>query len=352
VSRFGLATGAPQKFGLGLKELWEVSEGRHRPGLAIHGVGWPLRWNIGGGSFVYHLDDRRVALGLVVHLDYGNPYLSPFEEFQNFKRHPALQGLLSGATRLSYGARAISEGGWQSVPKLAFPGGVLVGDAAGFVNVPRIKGSHNAIHSGMLAADHLAEALAAGEAPAVLSGYDAAWRDGPIGRDLRPVRNLKPLWSRFGLPGLALGGADIWVQRLLGFSPFGTLSHKSSDAEALRPKARHRPIAYPPPDGVITFDRASSLFVSGTHHAERQPVHLRVRDADLQRHSEYGLFGGPSGRYCPAGVYEWLEEGSGPRLQINAQNCLHCKTCDILDPNQNIDWTPPEGGQGPLYGDM
>jgi electron-transferring-flavoprotein dehydrogenase len=353
IARFGLAKDSdPPKFGIGLKELWQVPPEKHRPGLVQHTFGWPLDNRTGGGSFLYHLEDNLVSVGFVVHLNYANPYLAPFEEFQRLKTHPLIRDTFEGGKRLSYGARAITEGGWQSVPKLTFPGGALIGCSAGFVNVPRIKGSHNAILSGMLAAEHAAEALAAGRAQDELAGYDAAWRASPIGRDLWRVRNVKPLWSRFGTTlGIALAGLDMWTNTL-GFSLFGTLRHGKTDHESLEPAANHKPIAYPKPDGTLTFDRLSSVFLSNTNHEENQPPHLQVRDMALQKRSEHDVYAGPSGRYCPAAVYEWVEEGAEPRYVINAQNCVHCKTCDIKDPNQNINWVPPEGGGGPNYPNM
>ena len=354
ISRFDLDQDSDiQKHGLGIKELWQVDPAQHRPGRVRHSFGWPLGNRVGGGSFLYHLEDNQVAVGLVVHLDYANPYLSPFEEFQRFKTHPAIAPTFRNGKRIAYGARAISEGGWQSVPRLAFPGGALIGDGAGFMNLPRIKGSHNAMFSGMLAADHVVDALAQSRAGDRLEGLDKAWREGPIGRDLRPVRNAKPLWSRFGtIMGLALAGFDLWCHQVLGRSLLGTLSHAKADHAALEPAARHIPIAYPKPDGSLTFDRLSSVFVSNANHREEQPVHLQIRDRKLQVASEFGTYGGPSAYYCPAAVYEWIAEEAGPRLQINAQNCVHCKTCDIKDPNQNIDWVPPEGGGGPNYPSM
>jgi electron-transferring-flavoprotein dehydrogenase len=353
IARFHLAQNSePQKFGLGLKELWQVAPEKHRAGLVQHTVGWPLDNRTGGGSFLYHFADNLVAVGFVVHLNYENPYLSPFEEFQRFKTHPLVRDTFAGGKRICYGARAIAEGGWQSVPRVAFPGGVLVGCAAGFLNVPRIKGSHNAILSGMQAAEHIAAALAAGRSHDEVSGYEAAWRASPIGRDLKPARNAKPLWSKFGtLAGIALGGFDMWTNRL-GFSLFGTLKHGKPDFATLKPAAACRPVAYPKPDGKLTFDRLSSVYLSNTNHEEDQPVHLLVRDGALQTSSEHDVYGGPSARYCPAGVYEWVEEGGAPRFVINAQNCVHCKTCDIKDPNQNITWVPPEGGGGPNYPNM
>lgn len=353
IGAFGLAEGRePQKYGIGIKELWQVDPKLHRPGLVQHSFGWPLGGSTGGGSFLYHLEDNQVVVGFVVHLNYENPYLSPFEEFQRFKTHPAIAPVFAGGKRISYGARAITEGGYQSVPKLVFPGGALIGCSAGFVNVPRIKGSHNAMLSGMEAAENVADALAAGRAHDELLGYEANWRSGPIGRDLKRVRNVKPLWSKLGTYlGIVLGGADMWANTL-GFSLFGTLKHGKPDFAALKPAADCKKIDYPKPDGVLTFDRLSSVFVSNTNHEEDQPVHLKVLDPALQKASEHDVYAGPSGRYCPAGVYEWVEDAEGPRFVINAQNCVHCKTCDIKDPNQNINWTTPEGAGGPNYPNM
>jgi electron-transferring-flavoprotein dehydrogenase len=354
LARFGLEGGRqPQKFGLGLKELWQVAPERRRPGLVQHTLGWPLDNRTGGGSFLYHLDNGLTAVGFVVHLNYSNAYVSPFEEFQRFKTHPLVRATFEGGKRLAYGARALTEGGHQSVPKLVFPGGALIGCAAGFMNVPRIKGSHNAILSGMLAADAAADALRAGRGNDELVDYEAAWRGSDIGRDLWPVRNVKPLWSRFGsYAGIALGGLDMWTNSLFRFSPFGTLGHGKPDWATLQSAARSQPMRYPKPDGKITFDRLSSVFVSNTNHEEDQPPHLWVLDPALQKTSEHDVYGGPSARYCPAAVYEWVEEGGAPRYVINAANCVHCKTCDIKDPNQNIAWVPPEGGGGPNYADM
>jgi len=354
IARFNLARGRePQKYGIGLKELWQIDPKKHKPGLVQHSFGWPLGWSTGGGSFLYHLEDNQVAVGFVVHLNYENPYLSPFEEFQRFKTHPVIRETFEGGKRISYGARAISEGGWQSVPKLTFPGGALLGCSAGFVNVPRIKGSHNAVLSGIEAAEAAAAALAAGRAQDELTAYEFGWRRGPIGRDLWKVRNVKPLWSKFGtLLGIKLGGLDMWMNELFGFSPFGTLKHGRADHETTVTKNHARPIAYPKPDGKISFDRLSSVFLSNTNHEEDQPSHLRLLDPSLQR-AELDLFTGPSQRYCPAGVYEWTGVAEGaPRFVINAQNCVHCKTCDIKDPQQNIRWTVPEGGGGPNYPNM
>ncbi len=353
IARFGLSQDRePQKYGIGLKELWQVAPEQHRSGLVQHTLGWPLDNSTGGGSFLYHFDDNLVAVGFVVHLNYKNPYLSPFEEFQRFKTHPLVRDTFAGGKRICYGARAITEGGYQSVPKVVFPGGALIGCAAGFVNVPRIKGTHNAMLSGMLAADHAAAALAAGRANDELLSYEDAWRSSPIGRDLWRVRNAKPLWSRLGtFAGIALSGLDMWTNTL-GFSLFGTLRHGKPDFATLRPAAECKRIAYAKPDGKLTFDRLSSVYLSNTNHEEDQPPHLLVSDAALQKSSEHDVFAGPSARYCPAGVYEWVEDGGAPRYVINAQNCVHCKTCDIKDPNQNITWVPPEGGGGPNYPNM
>ena len=353
IARFGLAQDRqPQKYGIGLKELWQVTPENFQSGLVQHTMGWPLGNSVGGGSFLYHFGDHLVSVGFVVHLNYDNPYLSPFEEFQRFKTHPLVRGTFAGGKRICYGARALTEGGWQSVPKLVFPGGALIGCAAGFMNVPRIKGSHNAMLSGMMAAETVAAALAAGRAHDELLDYEAAWRSSPIGRDLWRVRNAKPLWSKLGtLAGVALGGFDMWTNTL-GFSLIGTLGHGKPDFASLKPAAECRPIAYPKPDGKLTFDRLSSVYLSNTNHEEDQPVHLVVRDGALQKSSEHDVYAGPSARYCPAGVYEWVEEAGQPRYVINAQNCVHCKTCDIKDPNQNINWVTPEGGGGPNYPNM
>jgi electron-transferring-flavoprotein dehydrogenase len=353
ISRFELAKDRdPQKFGIGLKELWKVAPDKHKPGLVQHTFGWPLGDKTGGGSFLYHLEDGQVVVGFVVHLNYKNPYVAPFEEFQRFKQHPLIRETFVGGKRISYGARAITEGGWQSVPKLVFPGGALIGCAAGFINLPRIKGSHNAILSGMQAAGHVAAALAEGRVGEELTGYEQAWRASEIGRDLKKVRNVKPFWSKLGtLVGYAFAGLDMWTNTF-GFSLFGTLKHGKPDSMTLEPAKNFKPIAYPKPDGVVSFDKLTSVFLSNTNHEEDQPVHLIVKDMALQKQSEHDVYAGPSSRYCPAGVYEWVDEAAGPRFQINAQNCVHCKTCDIKDPNQNIVWVPPEGGGGPNYPNM
>jgi len=353
IARFGLQESRePPKFGIGIKELWEVEPARHHPGRVQHTFGWPLDDRTGGGSFLYHFGENLVAVGFVVHLNYRNPWLSPFEEFQRFKTHPVMREVLTGGKRLAYGARAITEGGWQSVPKLTVAGGALIGCAAGFVNVPRIKGTHNAMLSGILAAEQAAMALGLGRAHDELTEYEQGWRTSAIGADLRRVRNVKPLWSKFGtLIGAALAGFDMWTNTL-GFSLFGTLRHGKPDSATLLPAAKAPRIVYPKPDGKLTYDRASSVFLAGTNHVADQPVHLRVADERLQKSSELEVYGGPSSRYCPAGVYEWVTEGGKDRFVINAQNCVHCKTCDIKDPNGNITWTPPEGGGGPAYPNM
>ncbi|MFJ7439328.1 electron transfer flavoprotein-ubiquinone oxidoreductase [Methylorubrum thiocyanatum] len=342
-----------QKYGLGVKELWQLSPDKFEPGLVQHTMGWPLPNKAGGGSWLYHFDDRLLSVGFVTHLNYENPTLSPFEEFQRFKTHPMIRDVFEGAKRIGYGARAIMEGGWQSVPKLVFPGGCLVGDSAGFVNVPRIKGSHNAILSGIQAADAIFDALVAGRQGDELTAYEEGWRDSPIGRDLKPVRNVKPLWSKYGtLVGIGLGGLDMWMNSIANASLFGTLGHGKPDHACLKPLAEVTPITYPKPDGKLTFDRLSSVYLSNTNHEEDQPPHLKVKDMGLQKTSEHDVYGGPSSRYCPAGVYEWVEDAAasdGVRFQINAQNCVHCKTCDIKDPNQNINWVTPEGPGGPNY---
>ena len=358
IRRFDLADGRePQKYGLGVKELWQVAPDKARPGLVQHSMGWPLPNRAGGGSWLYHFEDNLVSVGFVVHLNYENPTLSPFDEFQRFKTHPKIRDVFAGGKRLSYGARAIVEGGWQSVPKLAFPGGCLVGDAAGFVNVPRIKGTHNAILSGMLCAEHVFAALSAGRANDEVSAYDEAWRASPIGDDLYRVRNVKPLWSRFGtLAGVALGGLDMWMGERLGRSLFGTMGHGKPDHACLKPLSEAKPIAYPKPDGVLTFDRLSSVFLSNTNHEEDQPSHLVLLDPSVPIRENLPRYGEPARLYCPAGVYEVVyadaEGRTDPRFVINAQNCVHCKTCDIKDPAQNILWVTPEGGGGPNYPNM
>ena len=345
----------PQKYGLGLKELWEVKPENHKPGLVQHTLGWPLDSSTGGGSFLYHYGKNLVAVGFVVHLNYENPYLSPYEEFQRFKTIDLVRPVLEGGKRIAYGARAITEGGWQSIPKLVFPGGALVGCSAGFINLPRIKGSHNAILSGIAAGDALVAAIAAGRAHDRLDAYETDVRTGPIAKDLRRVRNAKPLLTRFGtVGGTVLSAADMWLNTIIPGIGLGfTLKHKKPDYQATQRASLFKPIAYPKPDGVLTFDRLTNVAFSATNHEEDQPAHLKVKDMALEISKELGIFDGPSNRYCPAGVYEWVDDGAGKkRFQINAQNCVHCKTCDIKDPGQNITWTVPEGGGGPNYPGM
>jgi electron-transferring-flavoprotein dehydrogenase len=356
VKKFDLARDAePQKYGIGLKELWEVKPELHRPGLVQHTFGWPLDMKTGGGSFLYHYGNNLVSVGFVLHLNYENPYLSPYDEFQRFKTHPTIASVFQGGRRIAYGARALTEGGWQSIPKLAFPGGALVGCAAGFMNVPRIKGSHNAILSGIHAAEAVVDALGAGRAHDVLEGYESAVREGDIARDLKRVRNVKPLWSRFGtVIGVGLGGIDMWLRTLLfGWSPLGTLRHGKPDYATLKRAKNATPIAYAKPDGVLTFDKLTNVSFSATNHEEDQPVHLRLTDPSIPIAVNLPEYAEPAQRYCPAGVYEVVRNDAGEALfQINAQNCVHCKTCDIKDPSQNITWVCPEGGGGPNYAEM
>jgi electron-transferring-flavoprotein dehydrogenase len=357
VARHELSAHAqPQKFGLGIKELWQVPAAQHQPGLVEHTVGWPLDEFTGGGSFMHHFGDRYIAIGYVVHLDYKNPYLSPFDEFQRFKHHRSIARHLKGGERVSYGARAITEGGVQSIPKLTFPGGALIGCAAGFVNVPRIKGSHNAIRSGMLAADAAFDAIVAGRAGDELLDYESSFRSSPTYRELLRVRNAKPLLARFGTTlGGTLGVFDMWFQTIFGgWSLFGTLKHRKTDADATEPARKHRRIDYPRPDGVLSFDRSSSVYLSNTNHREDQPSHLRLRDPSKPISFTLPEYDEPAQRYCPAGVYEVIfdEMENKSRFQINASNCVHCKTCDIKDPAHNITWTTPEGGGGPNYSGM
>ncbi len=358
VSKYRLdAESEPQKFGIGLKELWQVEASAFQPGKVQHTFGWPLSGGATGGSFLYHYDERMVSVGYVVHLSYKNPTLSPFDEFQRFKTHPMIRATFAGGKRLAYGARAISSGGWQSVPRVSFPGGALIGCSAGFLNFARIKGSHNAILSGMLAAESVVNALSEGRANDELRSYEEQWRDSEIGKDLKKVRNVKPLWTNLGLmAGVPLAGLDMWTNELFRFSVFGKMKHGKSDAETLKPLGAATPIVYPKPDGKVSFDKASSVFLSNTNHEEDQPTHLRLADPDAPIRDNLPRFGEPARLYCPAGVYEvvYADEANKtePRFVINAQNCVHCKTCDIKDPARNITWTPPEGGGGPNYPDM
>ncbi|MCU4179034.1 electron transfer flavoprotein-ubiquinone oxidoreductase [Bosea sp. BH3] len=358
IRKFGLDAGRePQKYGIGLKEIWQVKPEKFHKGRVQHSFGWPLGNRTGGGSFLYHFDDNLVSVGFVVHLNYDNPTLSPFDEFQRFKTHPLMRDTFEGAKRIAYGSRAITEGGYQSVPKLTFPGGALIGCAAGFVNVPRIKGSHNAVLSGMLAAEKLVPALQAGRQHDEVVEIESSWRDSAIGKDLKRVRNVKPLWSKFGtFLGIGLGGLDMWLNQLFGWSPFGTLKHGKPDFATLKPLAEVKPIVYPRPDGKISFDKLSSVFLSSTNHEEDQPAHLKLSDPSIPIAQNLPLYGEPARLYCPAGVYEVVYDDAqaktNPRFVINAQNCVHCKTCDIKDPAQNITWTVPEGGGGPGYANM
>ncbi|MDP1839100.1 MAG: electron transfer flavoprotein-ubiquinone oxidoreductase [Reyranella sp.] len=355
MSKFDLRAGVdPQKFGIGLKELWQVDPAKFKKGLVVHSQGWPLsETGSAGGSFMYHFGDNLVSIGFVVHLSYENPYLSPFDEFQRFKTHPDVAKYLQGGKRLAYGSRAINEGGLQSVPKLTFPGGALLGCSAGFVNLPRIKGSHNAIKSGMLAAEAAFEALAAGKTGGdELIAYPVKVKASWIWKDLDKVRNVKPALSWGTVVGTIYGGFDMWMHDL-GIRLPWTFHHKKADHETLRPASEFQPIQYPKPDGVISFDKLSSVFLSNTNHEEDQPVHLKLRDPSIPIAVNLPLYAEPAQRYCPAGVYEVVTADNGqPRFQINAQNCVHCKTCDIKDPAQNIDWAVPEGGGGPNYPNM
>jgi electron-transferring-flavoprotein dehydrogenase len=354
-AQFCLEDGGPQPqvYGLGIKELWDVAPDKHDPGCVIHTQGWPLsEHDAWGGGFLYHQANGQVALGFVTALDYANPWISPYEEFQRWKQHPAIRRVLEGGRRVSYGARAINEGGWQSIPELAFRGGALVGCAAGFVNVPRIKGTHTAMKSGMLAAEAAAAAIAAGREKDQLSEYDSAVRSSWIADELRMARNVQPLVAKFGgALGTLLAGADMWLRTMKLGLPF-TMRHHT-DAENTRRADLYRPIAYPKPDGVVSFDRLSSVFLSGTNHAEDQPCHLVLKDPTVPERINWPVYAGPEARYCPAAVYEFtgVDEGD-PHLVINAQNCVHCKTCDIKDPTQNIEWVTPEGGGGPNYPNM
>ena len=355
IARYDLSAGhEPQKFGIGMKEIWEIDPAKHHPGRVTHTMGWPLGANAGGGSFIYHLENNQVFVGFVVHLNYKNPYLYPYMEFQRFKHHPVVAELLKGGKRVAYGARAISEGGLQSIPKMVAPGVALLGCSAGLVNVPRIKGNHNAMLSGKAAAEAAHAAIQAGRQGDALDAYEADVRNGAIGTDLKKVRNVKPMWSKWGLlTSLALGGLDMWTNELFGFSLFGTLKHGKTDAAATGEAKDHKPIDYPRPDGVLSFDRLTNVSFAFTNHEESQPCHLRLKDPALPIAVNLPKYAEPAQRYCPAGVYEVLEDTEGnPRFQINFQNCVHCKTCDIKDPSQNINWTTPQGADGPNYPNM
>ncbi len=354
IAKYELAVNAnPQKYGLGMKEIWEIDPEKHSEGTVTHTMGWPLGKNAGGGSFIYHLENNQVYVGFVVHLNYENPHLFPYMEFQRFKHHPMVAELLKGGKRVAYGARAITEGGWQSLPKTSFPGGALLGCSAGMVNVPRIKGNHNAMLSGKAAAEAAYQAIQDGRAGDELDAYDGEVRNGPIGKDLKRVRNVKPLWSNYGLTAsLAIGGADMWMNNLFNWSPLN-LKHGKSDAQATGEASKHKPIDYPKPDGTLSFDRLTNVAFAFTNHEESQPAHLKLTDDTVPVGVNLPKYGGPSARYCPAGVYEFVEEeNKDTRFVINFQNCVHCKTCDIKDPSQNITWTTPQGGDGPNYPNM
>ena len=346
----------PQKYGLGMKEIWEIDPEKHSEGAVLHSAGWPLGWKQGGGSFLYHAENNQVFLGMIVDLNYKNPHLYPYEEFQKWKTHPNITELLKGGKRVAYGARVVTKGGIQSIPQAAFPGGALLGCSAGLVNLPRIKGNHNAMLSGIHAADAATKALAAGRSADTLSDYNDMIHSGPIGDDLRPVRNVAPLNGRFGpfLGGMLLGGVDMWCATLLKFNFLGTIKHRLDDAGSTKNASDFKAIDYPKPDGVITFDRLTNVSFSATNHGEEQPSHLKLIDPSIPIKVNLPQFNEPAARYCPAGVYEVVSEddGSNPRFQINAQNCVHCKTCDIKDPSRNIVWTVPEGGGGPNYPNM
>jgi electron-transferring-flavoprotein dehydrogenase len=354
IAKYDLSRGhCPQKFGIGMKEIWEIDPAKHKLGTVTHTMGWPLGRNAGGGSFIYHLENNQVFVGFVVHLNYQNPHLYPYMEFQRFKHHPMVAELLKGGKRVAYGARAISEGGWQSIPKLVAPGVALLGCSAGLVNVPRIKGNHNAMLSGIAAAEAAHGAIKAGRSGDELSAYEADLRSGPIAKDLKRVRNVKPMWSRWGMiPSLVLGGFDMWTNNLFGLSLFGTLKHGKTDAAATGEAKDFAKIDYPRPDGVLSFDRLTNVAFSFTNHEESQPCHLRLKDPSVPIAVNLPKYDEPAQRYCPAGVYEVVEGDAGPRFQINFQNCVHCKTCDIKDPSQNIVWTTPQGGDGPNYPNM
>lgn len=353
---YSLRDGAdPQKFGLGMKEIWEVKPEHHQAGKVYHSTGWPLGMKRGGGSFLYHAENNQVFLGMIVDLNYENPNVYPYMEFQRWKHHPDVAAVLEGGKRISYGARVVTKGGYQSIPQAAFPGGALLGCSVGLVNLPRIKGNHNAMLSGVAAAEAADRALKAGRSADTLSDYDQEIHDGEIGADLRPVRNVAALNGRFGpfLGGMLMGGLDMWLQTLFKFSPFGTLSHKKNDAKSTEKAADHKLIDYPKPDGVLSFDRLTNVSFTNTYHGENQPSHLKLIDPNIPIDVNLPIYNEPAQRYCPAGVYEVVvEDGKEPAFVINAQNCIHCKTCDLKDPSENILWTVPEGGGGPNYAGM
>lgn len=347
--RFNLREGVdPQTYGIGIKELWEVEPSKHVPGKIVHTIGWPVDRDTYGGSFLYHLEDNQVAVGFVIGLDYRNPHLSPFDEMQRFKTHPAIRPTFEGGRRVAYGARALSEGGFQSIPKLVFPGGALIGDTAGFLNVPKIKGTHTAMKSGMLCAEAVYAALGSERPSAVVEGYPEALKASWVWDELYKVRNIRPSFHRGMWLGLGYSALDTYLFR--GKAPW--TFHHHPDHSQLKPASACAKIDYPKPDGVISFDKLSSVFISNTNHEEDQPIHLTLKDASIPVATNLALYDGPEARYCPAGVYEYVEDNGAKRLQINAQNCVHCKTCDIKDPTQNINWVVPEGGGGPNYPNM
>ncbi|WP_375280041.1 electron transfer flavoprotein-ubiquinone oxidoreductase [Pseudooctadecabacter sp.] len=342
----------PQKYGIGMKEIWEIDPDKHNEGAVFHSLGWPLGGNAAGGSFIYHAENNQIFIGLVTALNYKNPHVFPYMEFQRFKHHPMVQKLLEGGKRVAYGARAIAQGGYQSMPKASFPGGALLGCSVGLVNVPRIKGNHNAMLSGIAAAEAAHKAIGEGRASDELTEYNNELKSGPVGKDLYKVRNVKPFQSNNGVLGaLGLGGFDMWTNTL-GFSLFGTKKHGKSDAAATEKASKHKQIDYPKPDGKISFDRLTNVSFSFTNHEESQPAHLKLKDPSIPVAVNLPDYAGPSARYCPAGVYEFVGEGADTKFQINFQNCVHCKTCDIKDPSQNINWTVPQGGDGPNYPNM
>jgi len=347
--RFNLRDGVdPQTYGIGIKELWEVDPAQHHPGKVVHTIGWPVDRQTYGGSFLYHLEDNQVAVGFVIGLDYQNPHLSPFDEMQRFKTHPAIRPTFEGGRRIAYGARALSEGGYQSIPKLVFPGGCLIGDTAGFLNVPKIKGTHTAMKSAMVCAEAVFAALGSNDPEPVVAAYPEALKTSWLWDELYKVRNIRPSFHRGMWIGLGYSALDTYLFR--GKAPW--TFHHHPDHTALKPAASMPKIAYPKPDGVITFDKLSSVFISNTNHEENQPIHLTLKDASIPVQTNLSVYDGPEARYCPAGVYEFVGDNGSQRLQINAQNCVHCKTCDIKDPTQNINWVVPEGGGGPNYPNM
>lgn len=356
IAKYDLAANSDvPKFGIGMKEIWEVKPENHNEGEVTHSMGWPLGFKQSGGSFMYHLENNQVYIGYIIDLNYKNPHLYPYMEFQRFKHHPRIAKVLEGGKRVAYGARAVTKGGFQSIPQSAFPGGALLGCSSGLVNLPRIKGNHNAMHSGIAAAEAAYKALSAGRSGDVLEDYDAELRSGPVGKDLKKVRNVAPLNAKYGpvIGGLMLGGLDMWCQSIFKFSPFGTVKHGKTDAQATEEASKHKPIDYPKPDGVLSFDRLTNVSFAATNHEESQPCHLQLKDPSIPISVNLPKFDEPAQRYCPAGVYEVVrEEGAEPRFVVNFQNCVHCKTCDIKDPSQNINWVTPQGGDGPNYPNM